>query len=720
MSILNYFNDLKLTTDQENAIEKIEQFLHSDKHIFILKGYAGSGKTTIIKGIVKYLQENKKLVKLLAPTGRAAKIITDKIGIKATSIHKGIYSLDLIDEEESSDNTPKPDDFLFSYKIYSNVDAYRTIFIVDESSMISDKLSQDEFFKFGSGFLLTDLIKYSNIEADKGSKIIFVGDPAQLPPVNMNFSPALESSYLEEKFNLKVQSTEIKEVVRQNTSSNVLKSATHLRNSLIEETFNYFNLQENNTDIFNPTYDDFYTYYSSVKNKTIICYKNKTAIDLNNYIRKNKFGVPPNAPIQKGDWVIIGTNNYNLDIMNGEFGVVNDVSNTTESREVIFRDKDGKTKREILTWRKIELILNNENGTNVVSSYMLENFLLQEQLTREQRIATFVDFKNRYPKLKSNPELFKETIKKDPYFNAIQLKYGYAITCHKAQGGEWNNVFLFWDKGVRDSFNFYENTHNISGKSNSDFYRWAYTAITRTSKNLYCINPPYFSPFSSMSFVDINIQQTLEELLPQKKVIFINDELQYLFENKNITDVAFKEHFAKVWYLLKQNNIAIMDYEIIGYEVRYFVKRDNYNAGFKFWFNNKKEFKTNFQDIPKKTNSNEFYKEIEKLLLKIDSVEVEKTEQVPFDNIEFTFKNSTLNILFQKIKELLPPDIQVENIERLNFKERYIFRKNSKVAVIDFEYNGSGFFGRVLPLENKSESIEIINKIKEIILSIKK
>ena len=152
----------------------------------------------------------------------------------------------------------------------------------------------------------------------------------------------------------------------------------------------------------------------------------------------------------------------------------------------------------------------DEKGeSKTVNGYMLENYLNGDNyLKPEEQQALYVDFKNRNPKLKPKTEEFKEAIKTDPYFNCILLKYGYAVTCHKAQGGEWDTTFVFWDKGVKEDFNFYNSEHNRSGKTNPDFYRWAYTAITRAARKLFCINPPCFNSFSGMSFIDVNVQKS--------------------------------------------------------------------------------------------------------------------------------------------------------------------------------------------------------------------
>src|SRR5690606_38648280 len=176
-------------------------------------------------------------------------------------------------------------------------------------------------------------------------------------------------------------------------------------------------------------------------------------------------------------------------------------------------------------------------------------------LKPEEYKALYVDFKNRHPKLKKGSVEFKEAITKDAYFNCFMLKFGYAVTCHKAQGGEWENVMVFWDKSVGPDFDFYKSDHSRSGKANEDFYRWAYTAVTRTSNQLYCINPPTFSSFSTMNFIDAEVQDAVAELTGKNEEIIeieMNPSLEKEFATYALYDlpVPVQHHFIKRWYAL--------------------------------------------------------------------------------------------------------------------------------------------------------------------------
>jgi ATP-dependent exoDNAse (exonuclease V) alpha subunit len=252
MSIFDHFTHLTLSPVQESALEKLQAFLEGPAEVFMLKGYAGSGKTTILKGLVEYLNDLGKDFVLMAPTGRAAKVIRERTGQEAYTIHKSIYSFDELQELEEGES------FLYYYKIRNNTDVNGKIFIVDEASMISDVKHEEEFFRFGTGCLLSDLITYSRVGHEKiNSKIIFVGDPCQLPPVGDSNSKAFNSSYLEVKFRISSAEAEMKEVKRQSGESGILKAAAKIRKSISAGFYNDFDLRDNGKDILNPSYEEF-------------------------------------------------------------------------------------------------------------------------------------------------------------------------------------------------------------------------------------------------------------------------------------------------------------------------------------------------------------------------------------------------------------------------------------------------------------------------------
>lgn len=730
MNIFHHFHHITLTTDQENALAQLQLFLKSNERVFILKGYAGSGKTTLLKGFVRYLQALGVKHQITAPTGRAAKVINQKTGFDSTTIHKAIYSFGKLQEiklgDEESDVT-----FLYQYQIRNNPEVYNSVMIVDEASMVSDITNEGEFFRFGSGHLLRDLMTYSRIqEPTTTSKIIFIGDPAQLPPIGMNFSPALDATYLRETYNVKVSHAEMKQVKRQEATNGILISATKIRQSLTANSFNDFDLRGNGRDIFNLSYQDYLETYKAQDNqKIIICYKNKTALDLNIAIRKDKFGA--DLSIQPSDTVIIGANNYRLGIMNGEFGVVSQASTSVESRDVRFYTKGGETKTVRLTWRSVSLVFPDENGqSKSVDSLILENYLYGDNyLEPEEQRALYIDFKKRNQALKKGTDEFKEAIINDKYLNCIKLKYGYAVTCHKAQGGEWANAFVFWDRSSQSNSNFYESEHDRSGKINADFYRWAYTAITRASQKLFCINPPLFSSFSNMNFIDTNIQKALNELTGQQKHSVEVNIIEVLAELERFgladASLSIQDHFIHRWHNLGKHYIDITVWEKKGFEVWYQFTQEGKTAGVKHSINGKEEFNRNYhQKIPKLTNSNELFETILKILDNSTQVVVNRNNvegiltQIEFD-IEIEEEKPFLKNLYDKVVQNLTSGQVVSDIKHLLYRERYTIEDNGSICEVDFLYDKSGFFGNVQPIEAKCNSPELLSQVKAIVSNLK-
>jgi len=729
MNIFKHFENLNLSNDQHNALEKIEFFLSSDKKVFILQGYAGSGKTTILKGLVDHIDSTGKRCQLMAPTGRAAKVIMQKTGKEASTVHYKIYSFEKMEEIKPED---KDSGVMYSFKLRENINSLDSVYIVDEASMIANVKTNESFIRFGSGFLMDDLIRYTNVnDKESFTKIIFVGDPAQLPPIGMNSSPALDPQYILDRYNINVSVAEMKEVKRQSADNGLFNSVTKLRKCLTMGLYNDFDLRENGKDIFNLKIENFLeNYKSKTGTKIVISFKNDTALCINKMIRKYKYG--DNLPIQKGDIIIIGANNYSLGVLNGEFGIILNVKANKITRDVPFKKKGGGSSHILLTWLYIELLIPDQKGNDkTIKGYMLENYLNGDNSLRmEEKQALYIDLKQRNPKIKIKSEEFAKLLSNDPYFNCILLKYGYAVTCHKAQGGEWDSTFIIWDKGTNSNFNFLTSEHNLAGKTNSNFYRWAYTAVTRTSNQLYCINPPYFNPFTNMLFMDVDIQDYIETLTGQSlkpiEIIIKEKQLNSLKEyNLNDAPINIQDHFLKIKYIAKQHQINIVSWNRIGYEIRYIFKRENATAAVKFWVNGKNEFKNSFLKLPSKTNSEALFEEVETIVKNISPIVVlrnnveklpDKTHmEITFEDEKFFLKNLYHFLQIQLKKE----DILIENIDHKKYRERYTFIKNDKKAVIDFEYNGEGFWGRVLPLQNKCNSRYIPDKIKGIVLKLK-
>lgn len=716
MSIFNHFKHLNLSQDQNTALTKLEAFLANPVQVFMLKGYAGSGKTTILKGLVEYLNTVENDFALMAPTGRAAKVIREKTGLESFTIHKSIYCYeDMIEVEEG-------DSFYYYYKIRNNVDVAGKIFIVDEASMLSDAKCESEFFRFGTSHLLSDLITFTRVaQPNVNSKIIFIGDPCQLPPVGDNSSKAFDASYLKHKFNLTSEETEMKEVKRQGGDSGILKAAAKIRKSISAGFFNDFNLRSNGKDILNPTYETFLdTWQDAASPKIIIASKNKTCLDLNLQIRERRFG-NANLPVQKSDIVIMGGNNYRKGIFNGEFAVINEVSDIVTQRTIALRGKNPVT----LFWRDVVLVFPDaESNNKVVKGKMLENFLYGDNyLKPEETQALYVDFTTRNKGLKPKTEEFKKAIMQDEYFNCLLMKYGYAVTCHKAQGGEWDNVFTVWDNDNMEGFDCFTDKQRRAGKTNQDFYRWAYTAITRASKTLYALNPPFFNSYSSMAFLDVTVMNALNELTGNKvqtEEISLDNELLQQLSVLNLLEqpVPLQDHFIKVRQAVRKQYIEIVGWQKIGYEIRYKFCREQDRAVFKTYVNGKNEFRNPVTSIPNLSPNSAFNNALAEILNQLPNISIKRNtaetiiSQIEFDNeLEeaFPFTSSLFDDLVLLLKET---DIIIEGIEHQQYKERYTFKRNNETAVVDFEYKKNGFFGRVVPIQNLTNSQSLLSSIQ--------
>ncbi|UOE39712.1 ATP-dependent DNA helicase [Chryseobacterium oryzae] len=495
MDIKSFFQ-ITLNADQENVIQNLEDFLESDDSAFLVKGYAGTGKTTLIKGVIDALNANKKRFVVCAPTGRAAKILRNKTGYGKT-IHSTIYDFDNL----KTINSDKEDFAEHSFQYYFPVVKLEqnTIIIVDEASMISSRENKNELFTFGSNILLNDLLTFAQLHNNTNNKIIFVGDPAQLAPVGDNNSWALETSFFAEK-TLSVREVFLKQIMRQKDNL-ILDNALSIRNCINDPTqrelkfkfdeeschnFNSKNIVEKYCTLFpKPNFDS----------GVIINYSNAQNYWYNKEIREKYFPDSPNIAV--GDLVQIINNNYHkykTEIYNGEFALVVNVDAIVKQSAPIFVDVNGEKKKKVieLTYRKVSLRLPDFDED--IEAYINETLLectsrdLKTDEMKAVYINTVMRFREAHPNSKINSEEFKNFLKKDDFYNAIRIKYGYSITGHKAQGGEWKQVFV-----------------DYSGRASlsKDPLRWSYTATTRASEILYAINFPDFGQFYNLKFSNV-------------------------------------------------------------------------------------------------------------------------------------------------------------------------------------------------------------------------
>lgn len=481
-----------LSDDQAACLDLLETFLSDrEQRVFLLKGYAGTGKTFLAKGITEFLAAQGRAFRLAAPTGRAAKIISEKTGRDARTAHSQIYDFGNLREYGAGDDELGSETFKFYAEIASNQDQANTVYIVDEASLLSDAYSESEFFWSGTGYLLHDLISYVGFDhGETDRKIILVGDPAQLPPVGMSTSPALDADYLRQNFGLKAVEYELKEVLRQKADSGVIRNVMPLRESLSTGSFSSLAFSFDD-DVQRLRADEILPLYMNSRAAggtapIVITRSNGEAAGFNRSIRDAMF--PGRDFVVPGDRLIV-TANAIVDgtfLANGEFVDVVDAEEAVERRTVTLRQRNEESGEvEVLdvtlVFRDIQVAVNSGDGSEAVfATKVLDDHLHDGRagLDAAQQRALYVDFIKRHPDLKkgSDRERISQILRQDPYFNALRVRFGYAVTCHKAQGGEWEHVFVCCPSG--------------QNPRTADYFRWLYTAMTRSSSKLYLVDPP--------------------------------------------------------------------------------------------------------------------------------------------------------------------------------------------------------------------------------------
>lgn len=723
-----------LTQDQNQALEKIQAFLAGESKAFILGGYAGTGKTTLLKILTEQLRASGAQVLLMAPTGRAAKVMREKTGLDTSTIHSGIYNYADLKEVQVADEDV-PDSFRYYFELKSNNEIKNQIFIVDESSMISDDFSEGEFFRFGSGKLLSDLIEFTRIQHPlSGNKLIFVGDPAQLaPPTHSKCSPALSADYLLENFSLKSDSAILTQVVRQEAESGILATAVQIRKNIESGFFNYFHISPNPQDIQWVEQGDFYQRYDTASGKKIIItYTNQTAHEINMDVRRHKYG--GDYPVRVGDVMLVGQNNHLTGLFNGEFGVINNCDAQTVNREVAFKVAGGAIARVLLKWRKIELAYQDEQGFKAVKeAFMLENFLygMGNTLNPREQQALYVDFKKRHPHLKPGSPDFKLELRNDPFFNALRLKFGFAVTCHKAQGGEWNNAFVFWDYGRSSSFDVWSAKQEKTGRNNADFFRWAYTAITRSNENLYCINPPHFTPYAHLVFTQpgtIPGMQHLNGETPNVCSFQVDQDMVEAMDRLGIPKQAdaLRYHFLSVFHQCQLARIEVVGWKQTNYEFVYNFLQGEHTAAVKGWVRANNSINTNYQKHPSGTNSDELFAVVQRICQEHSRFQAEyppaAISTLPQPNLDWSVAQQKpfLYQLYTDIQAgLQNQHIIVSKLEHLEYKDRYTFERQGEKVILDVEYDGQGFFGRAIPLINPTPSALLLRDLETIFNTLK-
>jgi hypothetical protein len=680
--------DMTLFPQQQEALVAVKTFLEDcSKQVFILRGYAGTGKTTLIEAFMPLLNEYGKIGVLMAPTGRAAKVLEDKTGYEASTIHHVIYQYGkmqavrhdkdgkLITVSQSDERSKGDDDLQFWFgirKLDEGTDPSKLVYIVDESSLVSSRFNPGETLHFGTDILLDDLMTYANLGL--GGKIIFVGDPAQLPPVGDNRSAALVDDYFTDK-SLKVSSFELTEVIRQSKESVILKDAMMVRDLLGTSERNALCFDRKDDEVMDITplkiIDDFCMYQSfpCIGKTVVVCYSNSLVKDYNDAIRERYF--PDAKHVVAGDILQIVRNNINnelgIELYNGDFVRVVEVSPQTETQSApVWKNINGERTRVVISIVFREVTLQTEKGKlikcNIVDSLLNSR---DRSLNGLETVALYINFRMRHPELREKVENFAEMLMGDPYFNAVQAKYGYAITAHKSQGGEWPTVFV-----------------DYSGRTglNDDCLRWIYTATTRAQKMLYGVNMPNVTPLEKLTFNPINrISRPAKEAFSFGQVPsdgLLPDSASLHQKNKCFSS---KENLLKFGFVLSK-------VEMLQYVDRYTVETPN------------GEIKIDCQ-----YNSSGIYVSY-RPLAKMDDVEKIISALCDESNMEYRYEylpsSKPLELLFNRVCSSCDSlSILITNVveHAQQYYVTYYLRTSGRFSQMMFYYKSSGFLTHCIP-----------------------
>ena len=637
---------VELTSSQRKALSVFDEFINSDNfNTMILNGGAGTGKTFLIKLITSAMNKKERTFQVCTPTGKAAQVLRAKGVEEPRTIHSKIYVKSNAEIEEDTE------ELIVKFKLRINQDPIGTVYFVDEASMISDIFSVNEMLRFGSGCLLSDLLKFVSPNKKNSMKIVFIGDRNQLPPVNDTFSPALDKNYLEElSFNLKVKEVTLNEVVRQAKDSPIVQNANVIKNYLEKKYFAALKLNYEHEN-FRRTEHDIITekfcrdFKDDSEKGVLITYSNANVTAYNMAIREYLYNEP--AVLEKNERIIITRNNPLYGVLNGTMGTVKYVNPEPIIKNVPIR---GESRPVQLIFRETELSMKNDEGEEIIfRANIFENLLTSPEpgITKKEARGLLADFNMRHKELKKGSEEYIKQLESDPFFNCLLIKYGYAITCHKAQGGEWPHVYFDFCYPTRYS---------------EMYFRFCYTGITRAKVKLFAINPPPAGlVFTKKEEADEELPFEPED--PAPKAISPEDGVTKLIEEEMETD--------KEKYELRQ----------LQYCVR--VAQGDTVTDVHY---NKKGVITRVMIISG-GETNPLVTKLKKLEGKgITDANVKEEKENPF-----------LTELYKDVcSKISAGGVTTEKVEHFKYQERYHFMKDDEKCSFNFYYDGKGRVTRKL------------------------
>lgn len=672
-----------LNKDQKKCADKLEAFLADPSaRVFLLKGDAGAGKTFMAKGLVEYMSAQGRGYRLAAPTGRAAKIIAEKTGRDARTLHSLIYDYGNIREFDGDDGLD-----LATFKVYADIatnrDPANAVYVVDEASLVSDDYSESDFFRSGSGYLLRDLLNFAGFNASQNDrKIIFIGDPVQIPPVGMSTSPALDTEYLKEQFGIDAHEYRLTEIVRQKADSGILANVAQLRAGVEKSVYRGLSFDFSD-DVVRLTSEDLLPEYLKLMRNPdeelpiVIARSNAEAAGFNKAVHAEIF--PDRNSVCAGDRLIVTSNTIvgGQFIANGEFVDVVSAEPMVERRSVTLRTRIGtsdqtETAEVTLVFRELEIALKADGDEQLVQRVKILDTLLhddQANLSANEQRALYVDFLKRHPDLRRrDPHQFGIEIRNDPYFNALRVKFGYAVTGHKAQGGEWKNVFVICPRG--------------GDPRNEDYFRWLYTAMTRSNSKLFLVNPPEVR--LEVAGPDFREQRTSSQIgsnKPSKSPISqFRDALR-----------------SAVRQRLDGSGIIIEDVAHNPYQEVFYCGKGDQECRVNISYN--KNFRVGSVGVMSETElAEELRQRLSSLAGRTPTDETQEGE----DQKRGAMLSRPFLIEFDKVvRDLMARRaIETASVDERQWNLRYVFARNEATARIDIYFDSKNRFGKMVPLRS--------------------
>lgn len=663
---------IELTLEQSKAAEAVRQFLEDDAtDAFILAGSAGTGKTTMIGRLVEIVADLKLSCALTAPTGRAARILGNKVAqatgmdVAAKTIHSIIYALDRLEVNEDAE-APNDPGLRWFFPLTENEPAM-SVLVVDEASMVGDREVNGDVVRFGSGRLLKDIVTFARSRRRAGSddrlvKLVFVGDLAQLPPVGEEESPALSPQRLKAEFGLAVSTFELGTVMRQRERSAILDRATAIRKAIAADIFNAFSLEPDGEEIVRigseVAFDVLERNVRSRSSSVVIVRSNATALEYNRGIRERLWGKEA-CPVQVDDILLVNRNAHSVDLRNGDLVKVLDVAPFGERASVSVRGGDVIE----LYFRDATVAYREADGSVVRKRCLiLENLLdsPSRELTPLEQRALLVHFRQRNPQLKPRSKEFAKHLRSDQYFNAVQVKYGYAMTCHKAQGGEWDTVLVDFSDG--------------GGVRNRAFFRWAYTALTRAKRQLYVVDPPQFDVISADMWGKTDGDDKLGCADDAEAAKLDPDWDRFSFSPATASLLPRHRQLRERWFAL---GIDVASLRHLEYCERYTLVRDGVTAELQYYYNGKNLIRS-FGPTPGARSDESL---LAGALSAFDALEDTGNREEPDEFVADFLKHIDASLERSEIRR--------RSFKLMPYRLRVSFADGSRRGEIDFTYDGS-------------------------------